>query len=246
MLITIGIIILILGLMILTVYLILKGIMSSVNEKGKEYFTLKLSELDKKNTPLIKEEKEEEKEKIVQVLLANELNQNQDSIVLYQSKNVNDFDVKDILQFIKKIDAKFNYDERYIVEEFVNQTLADSSDEKYNKLIAVKKYIEKVGIYKLLISSDEEMDNFKSEVNKIDDEIITIYEKINGFFDLENFIAYLDIEIRKSDPTIYVLVGNKNVSFNDVSDRVKTMYREEVYRGIKIIYKGNIYDYSLG
>ena len=45
---------------------------------------------------------------------------------------------------------------------------------------------------------------------------------------------------------IYVLVGNKNVSFNDVSDRVKTMYKEEVYRGIKIIYKGNIYDYSLG
>ncbi len=221
--------------------------MSGVNEKGKEYFTIKLSELDNQNKKEKNyEEEEEEKEKVVQVLLPNELNQNQDSIVLYQSKNVNEFDVKDVLKFIKKIDAKFNYDDRYIVEEFAKQTIEDSSDEKYNKLVKVKKLIEKIGIYKLLTSNDEEIDEFKNEINKIDDEIVSIYEKVNGFFDLENFIAYLDIEIRKADPMIYVLVGNKNVSFNDVSDRVKTMYKEEVYRGIKIIYKGNIYDYSLG
>ena len=233
--------------MIVTVYFILKSMLGSVNEKGKEYFTIKLSELDNQSKKTkVYEEEEEEKEKVVQVLLPNELNQNQDSIVLYQSKNVNEFDVKDVLKFIKKIDAKFNYDDRYIVEEFAKQTVEDSSADKYNKLVNVKKYIEKVGVYKLLTSNDEEIDEFKGEVNKIDDEIISIYEKVNGFFDLENFIAYLDIEIRKADPMIYVLVGNKNVSFNDVSDRVKTMYKEEVYRGIKIIYKGNIYDYSLG
>ncbi len=233
--------------MIITVYFILKSMLGSVNEKGKEYFTIKLSELDNQNKKEKNyEEEEEEKEKVVQVLLPNELNQNQDSIVLYQSKNVNEFDVKDVLKFIKKIDAKFNYDDRYIVEEFAKQTIEDSSDEKYNKLVKVKKLIEKIGIYKLLTSNDEEIDEFKNEINKIDDEIVSIYEKVNGFFDLENFIAYLDIEIRKADPMIYVLVGNKNVSFNDVSDRVKTMYKEEVYRGIKIIYKGNIYDYSLG
>ena len=219
--------------------------MSGVNEKGKEYFTLKLSELDKKSKAN-QEEEEEEKEKIVQVLLPNELNQNQDSIVLYQAKNVNEFDVKDVLQFIKKIDAKFNYDEKYIVEEFVNQTVNDSSPDRFNRLTGIKKYIEKVGVYNLLIANDEGLKAFKDNVSKMDNELIYTYEKVNGFFDLENFLAYLDIEIRKSDPTIYVLVGNKNVSFNEVSDRVKTVYREEVYRGIKIIYKGNIYDYSLG
>lgn len=232
--------------MIVTIYFILKGILGSVNEKGKEYFTIRLSELDKTRKNNNENEEKEEKEKVVQVLLPNELNNNQDSIVLYQSKNVNDINVKDMLQFIKKIDSKFNYDDKYIVKEFVNQTLEDSNDDRYKRLTSIKKYIEKIGIYNLLTASEENMNKFKAEVNKADGEILTTYEKINGFFDLENFIAYLDIEIRKSDPTIYVLVGNKNISFNDVSERIKTLYREEVYRGIKIIYKGNIYDYSLG
>ena len=83
-------------------------------------------------------------------------------------------------------------------------------------------------------------------MSKIDSDLLYTYERINEKFDLENFIGYLDIEIKKNDPTIYVLVGNKNVSFNEVSEKVKTMYREEVYRGIKIVYRGNIYDYSLG
>ena len=232
--------------MIVTVYFILKSILGNVNEKGKEYFTLKLSEIDKSNQgSRVKEEEEKEKE-IVQVLLPNELNQGDGSVVLYQSKNVNDFDVKDILQVIKKIDSKFNYDERYIVEEFVNQTKADNSKEKYDKLVQVKKYIEKVGIYNLLRKTDAEIKEFKDEVSKIDSDLLYTYERINEVFDLENFIGYLDIEIKKNDPTIYVLVGNKNVSFNEVSEKVKTMYREEVYRGIKIVYRGNIYDYSLG
>ena len=232
--------------MIVTVYFILKSILGNVNEKGKEYFTLKLSEIDKSNQGSRVKEEEKERE-IVQVLLPNELNQQGDgSVVLYQSKNVNDFDVKDILQVIKKIDSKFNYDEKYIVEEFVNQTMADDSKEKYDKLVKVKKYIEKVGIYNLLRKNDAEIKEFKDEVSKIDSDLLYTYERINEKFDLENFIGYLDIEIKKNDPTIYVLVGNKNVSFNEVSEKVKTMYREEVYRGIKIVYRGNIYDYSLG
>lgn len=231
--------------MIVTIYFILKGILGSVNEKGKEFFTIRLTELDA-NRKVNKEEEKEEKVVVEQVLLPNELNQNQDSIFLYQSKNVNNIAVKDILQFIKKIDSKFNYDDKYIVTEFVSQTEQDSNADRFHRLTTIKKNIEKIGIYNLLIASDEKIEEFKNDINKIDDEILTTYEKVNGFFDLENFIAYLDIEIRKSDPTIYVLVGNRNVSFDEVSDRVKTMYKEEVYRGIKIIYKGNIYDYSLG
>ena len=232
--------------MIITIYFSLNSILSSVNEKGREYFTLRLSELDRKRSKTLENEEKEEKEKVVKVVASDEVGQSNDSLVLYQSKNVNQINVSDVLAFIKKIDSKFTYDDRYIVEEFVNQTLADSSADKYNSLSSVKKYINDIGIYKLLTNSEEEMQKFKENVNKLDDEVLTKYEKVNGFFDLENFIDYLDIEIRKNDPTIYVLVGDKNISFNDVNERVKTMYREEVYRGIKIIYKGNIYDYSLG
>ena len=105
--------------MIITIYFILRGIINSVNEKGKEYFALKLSELDKNSNQKNenKEEKEEEPKK--EVTVVNETPQVNGSIVLYQSKNVDDIDVKDVLQLVKKIDTKFNYDDRYIVDEFV-------------------------------------------------------------------------------------------------------------------------------
>ena len=233
--------------MIVTIYFILKGIFSSINEKGKEYFALKLSELDKKK-PHNDEKKEEEKEEgtKTQVTVPEETNQNQGSIVLYQSKNVNNFDVKDVLQLVKKIDTKFNYDDRYIVEEFVKQTKNDNNTEKFNKLTEIKKLIEKTGIYNLLIANDESIEKLKNDISNIDSDIILRYESINECFDVENFIAYIDIEIKKNDPFIYVMVGDKSVSFDDLGEKVKTIYKEEVYKGIKILYKGNIYDYSLG
>ena len=232
--------------MIITIYFILKGIINSVNEKGKEYFALKLSELDKNNNQKNENKEEKEEEPKNEVTTVSETPQGNGSIVLYQSKDVDDIDVKDVLQLVKKIDTKFNYDDRYIVDEFVKQTKDDNNREKYDKLTSIKKYIEKIGIYNLIIADEDTIQNFKNEVSKIDEDIITTYEKINEKFDIENFIAYLDIEIKKNDPAIYVMVGNKNISFDDLGERVKTIYREEVYKGIKILYKGNVYDYSLG
>jgi len=247
MILTIVVVLVVLLLMILTVYFLLKGMLSKVNEKGKEFFVLKLSELEQSKKETDKKEEKKEIEKVEEKIVSNvDTNINQNNVILYQSKDLSDFDVKEVLQLVKKIDSKFNYDERYIVEEFVNQTVNDDTSLKYNNLVELKKFINKIGLYKLLRMSESETEKFKCDIIKYDKDILDSYLTINEKFDIEGFISYLDIEIKKNDPIIYVLVGNKNVSFDDVSDKVKTVYKEEVYRGIKIVYRSDIYDYSLG
>ena len=232
--------------MIITIYFILRNLLNSINEKGKEYFTIRLSELDKKqkdeNGNIINNE-----ESVKQTLNSTgEVSNSNDSIFLYQSKNVDDFDVKDVLNFIKKVDSKFNFDDRYIVEEFVKQTDMDNSNNYYSSLKTIKNHIKRIGKYNLVTNLNDEISKFKKYIMNENSELLSSYEKLNGDFDVENFISYLDMEIEKNDPTIYVFVGNKNVSFNDVSKRVKTIFKEDIYRGIQIKYKGNVYDYSIG
>ena len=66
-------------------------------------------------------------------------------------------------------------------------------------------------------------------------------EKIN----ITKFLEYLEIEILKNDPTIYIEVGNKNVNYDYLNNKIKTIYNKKIYKGIKIYYRNRLYDYSL-
>ena len=62
---------------------------------------------------------------------------------------------------------------------------------------------------------------------------------------VEDFLNYLENELNKCDPHIYVEVGDKNVNFDYLSDRIVTEYNEKIYKGIMVIYRNKMYDYSL-
>ena len=62
---------------------------------------------------------------------------------------------------------------------------------------------------------------------------------------LNDFLSYLDELITDSNPNITVLVGNKNMNFDYLSKYVKTIVADDIYKGIKIIYKNKVYDFSL-
>ena len=240
-------ILLILLLMIITMYFILKSLIISINEKGNEFFTLKLSELDRESKKN-KNEKDniEEKSSINVVSQKNEKNIGNESIVMVKSHNVEEFDVKDVMNYIKKIDSKFNYDDKYIVEEFVKKVSSDNTLKKYNDLKKIKKYINRIGRYNLLLDQNDEIIKLKEYITTVDNDLLNNYLKTNDIFEIEGFISFLDIEIEKLDPTIYVYVGNENISFNNISNRIKTVYSKDVYKGVKIMYKGVMYDYSIG
>ena len=64
-------------------------------------------------------------------------------------------------------------------------------------------------------------------------------------FNMEDFIDYLNRLIELNDPTITVLVPSKNVNYDYIDKRVKTKVSENIYKGIKILYRNKIYDFSL-
>ena len=64
-------------------------------------------------------------------------------------------------------------------------------------------------------------------------------------FNMEDFIDYLNRLIELNDPTVTVLVPSKNMNFNYIDNKIKTKVSDSIYRGIKILYRNKVYDFSL-
>ena len=56
--------------------------------------------------------------------------------------------------------------------------------------------------------------------------------------ELENLISL-------ENPSIYIYVGNKNENYDKLHKNIQTKYDENIIEGIRIEYKGKIYDYSI-
>ena len=64
-------------------------------------------------------------------------------------------------------------------------------------------------------------------------------------FNINSFITELDTLIEKLDPKVYIYTGDKNSNYDFISDKIQTIYDSSVNEGIRISYKGKLYDYSL-
>ena len=62
---------------------------------------------------------------------------------------------------------------------------------------------------------------------------------------IENFIIYLDQLVDLNSPIVTILVGSKNENYDHLSEYIETKYNDRIYRGLKIIYKNRVYDFSL-
>ena len=62
---------------------------------------------------------------------------------------------------------------------------------------------------------------------------------------LQEFIDYLDQLVSLNDPTIKILVGDKKENYDYLSKHIKTIVSDDIYSGIKIVYKDKVYDFSL-
>ena len=84
-----------------------------------------------------------------------------------------------------------------------------------------------------------------SHLRLIDEDIYNEFFLGKDEFNIEDFINYLDFEIGKYDPNVYVYVGDKSVNYDKLDKRIKTIYNSKIYKGIKIVYKNILYDFSL-
>lgn len=235
-------------LLVVAMSLILKNTVKEVDKKSKSYFVDKLKEydylIDEKEKRLSELESELERRK-------NGLKDND----VESSKPNYDFDTsiidlltetsyldKNILAINKKIEEKFiiNY------EDLIKDFLSNIKDEnKYDFCLKLREKFSPDEIYNIEIMLPEEREEyFNTFLTKEEHLVYEIFTSSNSF-NMEDFVDYLNRLIELNDPTVTVLVPSGNINFDHIDSKIKTRVSDNIYKGIKILYRNKVYDFSL-
>ena len=235
------IIITILFIMSVIIFLLIKKTVKDINHNSKEYYLLKLQDYDN----LISDNKEKQiYTKVEEKVVNRDLTPVKESSEKVLLESNPEYQIDDFLKLAKDVDKEFNIDVNEIIRDFMNRKIINTSIDYYNNLLLVKKHINSIGLYNLTVDLDG-LKNLLIEVNQIDSQIVNKYKSSSYEKNIMGFYNFLKNEINYNDPTIYIEVGDKNISFNNVSENIKTIYNPNIYKGIIIKYKNNMYDYSL-
>ena len=231
-------------------FMILKKTVGIINDQTKSYFVNKLQDYDsliqdKENKlqeidNLIKDEEKRIKEKETQVENNNNYVFDTNVLDLLNSTRYQD---QNIFELNKKIDENFvvNYEE--LIKDFL--TLCDDSND-YDFCVKLREKFNSDVIYKLksLLPEDFEKE-LKDFLSKKEYKIYEAFKLVANECNIDNFIDYLDQLVDLNNPKIKILVGNKSENYDHLSKYIETIYSDRIYRGIKIIYKNKVYDFSL-
>jgi len=238
---------LIVAFLIFLMYIILKRTVRIVNEQTKSYFVNKLqgyddliadrenklNEIDEliKNREIGKEGNKKELSKGGYAFDTNVID-------LFNSTQYQD---KNIFELNKKIDETFvvNYEE--LVKDFLS-FCDDSKD--YEFCVNLRNKFDSEQIYKLksTMNMEEELKTFLTEKEY---KIYEAFKLIISEHSIENFVIYLDQLVDLNSPKVIILVGSKYENYDHLSEYIETKYNDRIYRGIKIVYKNRVYDFSL-
>lgn len=231
-------------------FLILKKTVGIVNAQTKSYFVNKLQGYDdliqdKENKLLEIETQIKDKEKgIKEEETLNSSNQryafDNNVIDLFNATKYQD---QNIFELNKKIDENFvvNYEE--LIKDFL--TLC-SDDTDYEFCVNMRGKFDSSVIYKLksMLKDDYEAE-LKTMLSKKEYKVYEAFKLVTSEDNVDNFIDYLDQLVDLNNPKVKILVGNKSENYDHLSEHIETVYSNRIYRGIKIIYKNKVYDFSL-
>jgi hypothetical protein len=237
----------VISIMILLMFLVLKRTVKMVNDSSKKYFINTIKEydemIDKKNEKLSEINKKIENDKKTTEINEKYIQKEETYIDMKTPSYIDE----NFFENYKKVNETFNIDKEKIIKNFIEKHV-NQSDANYNKIyVELKKKLDFDTTYKLINMKDDEkqeyiIKNFTETEKKIVEEYKNKYKKI----DIAKFKTYIDLQIDKTSPIIYIKVGNKYENYDKINPNIKTIYDEKVYTGILIIYKSKIYDYSLG
>ena len=230
-------------------FIILRKTVRIVNEQTKSYFVNKLQGYDdliadrenKLNEidALIKDRelgKENNKKELVKGGYAFDT----EVINLFNSTEYQD---KNIFELNRRIDETFvvNY------EELVKDFLAFCDDSKdYEFCINLRNKFDSEQIYNLKSVMSENLEETLKEL--LTEEEFNIWEAFKVIISdhsIENFVIYLDQLVDLNSPKVVILVGSKHENYDHLSEYIETRYNDKIYRGLKIVYKNRVYDFSL-
>ena len=229
-------------------FLVLKRTVKIVNDSSKKYFINTIKEydeiIDKKQEKLNELNKTLEQEQIKnQADLKENQNEVDNSYITLKTPSYID---ENFFENYKKVNDTFNIDKEKIINKFIKEYVKNNDEKIYDTLINLKEKIKFDVIYKIIKSDDTEINNYLNELLTSEEKkYLEQYKKSQDKFDIMSFISYINEQIDKTSPIIYVRIGNKYENYNQINKYIKTVYDEKIYTGMIIIYKGKIYDYSL-
>ncbi len=241
---------LIIAFLVFLMFLVLRKTVRIVNSQTKSYFVNKLqgyddliqskeNKLNEINEIIRDKEKrinEEEKETVNATGYAFDT----EVIDLFNETKYQD---SSILALTKKIDENFvvNYDE--LIKDFLK--LCDDNT-NYQFCVDLRGKFSSDVIYKLESMMLDDREAYLEKIlDKKEYKVYDAFKLMTADNTVSGFIDYLNQLIDLNSPKIKVLVGNKNENYNYLSDDIETIYNDKIYRGIKIIYRKKIYDFSL-
>lgn len=236
--------------LVIFMFFILKGTVKKINSQTKLYFVDKLQEYDylinQKEEKLnqIKQEIQEQELKKENVPVTDKKNNYEFDYQIIDLLNKTQYQDKNIFEFNKKIDENFQLDYVSLLKKFVEQVKDDGT---YQFCIDFRNKFTSDVIYQLKIMDLEEQKEYLKELlEEREYHIYQLYLSLEkGDATVDGFMDYLNELVDLNDPSVLVYVGSKNENYNYLSKYIKTVYSKDIYRGIKIIYRKKIYDYSL-
>lgn len=226
----------ILILLVLLTSLILKRLVLDVNNEVKKKYLFNISKYNEE----IKDLKEDAKtDNNNQITLDN--NSFSDECKIY----ISDVHYKSegILQKAKRIESKFNVDDEAIVKQFLEYRLVNEDNDTYLDLINTKNILSKLNPSILVRNVDKNL-----ILKKVPKRVRNILEPLyctSNTLKVLKLLDIIEVEIRKYDPKIYVYTGSKLKDYKNLNDRILTKYDSNIYRGVKIYYHNQMYDYSI-
>lgn len=236
--------------LVIFMFFILKGTVRKINSQTKLYFVDKLQEYDylidqkeEKLNQINKEIQEKEKFKTTDSVSAKKKNYEFDYQII-DLLNKTQYQDKNIFELNKKIDEKFQLDYVALLKRFLEQI---SDDGTYQFCVSLKEKFTSDLVYQLKVMNLEEQKQYlEGLLNKKEYLIYQLYLALNKKdASVDGFMDYLNELIDLNSPNVFVYVGSKSENYDYLSKYIKTIYSKDIYKGIRIIYRNRIYDYSL-
>lgn len=237
---TILLIIAILFIISLVMFIFVRKMAKEVSEQLKKNYVLKLQDYDDLILERQKQIDEIENSKKDEINVSTNLNN--EKIICITPKKI-DYKVDNLIEKLKEVDDSFKIDEVQTIKDFLEKNQENENIALYNDLVCLKKTIKKYGIYKLMIDNKNTLSKIIEESSLRCKSFVKKFYR-NGM-NINQFMIFLNNEIDKIDPVIYIETGKKEENYNSLGPRIKTVYNEDIYRGIKIYYHNKLYNYCL-
>ena len=205
-------------ILIVIVYNLLKRIVNEINTQAKSIYLHNISNYETLNI-------KDTSSNIAQVSkeFYPDINPNQKDIIV--SKDIA-YKQDRILSQAKKIEEEFDISNIDIIEDFLKNKVQENSENLYQNLLFVKETLSYTSNPSLVkeISVNDLLKDMPEDVGNILRKKYSNQAKVR----LMNVLEILDLEIKKNDPTIYIMVGDKDLSCDMVDNRIKTIYNKDI------------------